>query len=159
MLPQHFIPISDSPFSKIKRAITWSNFSVNKDDKSVSMNTSCHFFNSDPKEPDGYGPEMTNQEVRSFTRFLVANNNTLVNPATGLHAVLVVDSPEVRNTDGTIKDYQVSHYEDSLGNIVQSPIGQFDYFFGIIMNTEIKVLPLIIQILQTEDQVYHTYDK
>jgi len=159
MLPQHYIPISNSPFSKIKRAITWSSFSVNKDGGSVSINTSCHFFESDSKEQDGYGKELSNQEVRPFSRILTATNSTLVNPASGLHATFVQDLPEVRDESGNITQYQTGHYIDSLGATVDTPMGQFDYFFAVIMNSPVKVYPLILQILQTEDAIYHAYDQ
>lgn len=159
MLPQHYVPISPSPFTGLKRAITWSSFSVNKDSQSVSISTSCHFYSSDQKEQDGYGSEILNQETRPFLRLLTATNSTTVNPENGLHATFVVDVPELRDEDGAITQRQQGHWVDSLGATVPNPIGQFDYFFGIIMNNPVRVAPLITQILQIEDSVYHTYDQ
>lgn len=151
-IPQDSVKISNSANGKI-RVVTVTGINIRLDLNEIKINTVRRFFESDPNDIDGIGIELTGKvDFLPYERQLVANNDDQhkCNPSTGVscYPQTTVDA------DGNT----ITTYTDALGNVVDSPIGLFD-FFKPLLSQPVAILSLVLQQANAEDQVYHTWDK
>jgi hypothetical protein len=132
------IEISDHPELGLKRKVFWHTFIFSEKEQHVKLFTICkHFQNTS----GSYGDIFVSNAVKDFERILVASNSRKVNPGNGL-----VCNPNINGI-----------FIDMMGNIVNSPMGQFDMFLYLIQNP-LEIIPLVEGIIQQEDLFFHSYD-
>lgn len=138
------IPISNSPTSGLKRKVEWTTLSILRAEQEIRLYTICRFFQK--LSGDTYGAHINTMEIKPFERILYAKNTNQVNPANGL-----ICNPQI-DSGGT------TTWMDVIGNVVEFPMGQFDFFI-VQMDTSIVLGNLIETIILSEDQIYQTYNK
>lgn len=143
---EDFIEISDSPLSGFKRKVQWTDLLISKNEKEFRLYTVCRFYESiETVSGITYGNEISKLEIKPFERILYAKNSNMVNPNTGLLTT--------KNFSGGTEVWI-----DVLGNVSLSAMGQYDYFFNRLKESEI-FLDVINSIIHSEDLIYKTYDK
>lgn len=138
MLPQEFIPITNDPNSNKKRGIRITRFIMDFSSQTMMVTTFLSFFEEDPNEADGYGKRIRME----YERTLTASNVRKVNPANGKMC-----TPDEQGV-----------YHDVLGNEVQNPAGEYDFYLALAYSMPIVVMDFIKQLIIDEDLLLHTYD-
>lgn len=137
------INISDSPISKLKRKVKWTTLSILEEEREIRLYTICRFYEN--LSGTTYGNPINTSEIKPFERILYARNTNQVNPING-----IMVNPQLSG-DTTI-------WIDAIGNVVEFPMGQFDFFIQK-MDEEIILSQIIESIIYAEDQIYQTYNK
>lgn len=148
-LPNNCVKISNSANGKC-RVIERRRILIAEDLKLINLLTVRRFFEPDANDPDGLGIELTGLvDFQAYERTLVASNDRLCNPSNGLVVAL---SGITTSGDTTYV------YVDTVGNVVNNPIGLFD-FFAPLLDQDVSVNSIADQQILNEDQYYHTWDK
>src|SRR5258705_3651696 len=118
-LPKNCVKISNSANGKC-RVIERKRILVAVDLKIINLITSRRFFEPDVNDQDGLGEELTGLvDFQPYERTLKATNEILCNPSNGL--VVSVSGITISGNSEFI-------YVDPLNNVVNTPIGLFDFF-------------------------------
>jgi hypothetical protein len=143
MLPSTLIKISDSPENGKIRAIEIRRILIAHDLKQIRITTQRRFFEHDGDQPDGVGAEITGRiEYQLYEKDLVASNDKLCNPSNGL----------------TVTQDGNGVWHDVNNAVVAAPTGMFDYFIKFATQP-VSQHDIVVTVINTEDSVYHTWDK
>lgn len=150
-IPANCIKISDSANGK-KRVIERKRIVISEDIKEIRILTVRRFFEPDTNDIDGLGIELTGKvDFAPYEHILLANNDDAhkCNPGNGL---------VVRQVNIGSNDAPNMVWKDALDNIVDNPIGLYD-FFAPFLDQAVAIHALVNQNILAEDQVYKTWDK
>jgi hypothetical protein len=100
-------------------------------------------YAADASAPDGYGPLLSGPGLSSYTRTLVANNDTLVDPATG--SILAI-----RDLNATQEDW-----ENTIDSFPQTTLFQGDFFHMMRRYSPIDIEEMIIDHIRNADAMGH----
>lgn len=136
----NLIPISDHPILKLKRKVEWTAFIYSDREAYVKLFTICHHYSNN--EDKSYGDPFSSNAIKDFEKILIANNTKMVNPLNGVGC----------------KPDENGIFTDFLGNKVDNPMGQFDFFKLLVTNKTINILAIIESNIIQEDQYFNSYN-
>lgn len=135
----NLIDISDHPILGLKRKVSWDTFIYSENEQIIKVFTVCHCYYNDNGR---YGEPFMSNIVKDFQRVLIASNIRQVNPLTG----------DVCNQNDN------GIWIDLLGNTIDKPIGQFEFFRLLINNKSVDIPGLIESAIIQEDTYFHNYN-
>lgn len=142
--------ISDAARTGIKRKYQVTDLIIQLADEVVRVQGMVRFYEDDGSEIN----YATNPDVTPYPRILRASNKTKVNPANDGTPVYGVETAATYDVDGNeLTPYSIVYKDVETNEVVENPIGYFDFFLYVMINVPTIVMDAIAVNVAFEDSI------